>query len=128
MFGDKLKELRKQRGMSQAELGKRLGVTKQSVSRYETGRIPDVETVMKISEIFDVPFDTLIKDFDWSSATVFEDESDAEIVRRVTGQKDTPVLIPETKVRLHQIIDRITLDQAETVLQMLQGLLPEQKK
>lgn len=128
MFGDKLKELRKQRGMSQAELGKRLGVTKQSVSRYETGRIPDVETVMKISEIFDVPFDTLIKDFDWSKVTVFEDESDGEFVRRIVNHHDMPVLIPETKVRLHQIIDQITPAQAETVLQMLQGLLPEQKR
>lgn len=128
MFGDKLKELRKQHSMSQAELGKRLGVTKQSVSRYESGRVPTVEIMMKISEIFDVPFESLVKDYDWHSVTVFEDDSDAEIVRQVTERQNVPVLIPETKVKLHQIIDQITPTQAETVLRMLQGLLPEQKK
>ena len=128
MFGDKLKELRKQHSMSQAELGKRLGVTKQSVSRYESGRVPTVEILMKISEVFDVPFESLVKDYDWSSVTVFEDDSDAEIVRQVAGRQNVPVLIPETKVKLHQIIDQITPTQAETVLRMLQGLLPEQRK
>lgn len=128
MFGDKLKELRKQHSMSQAELGKLLGVTKQSVSRYESGRVPTVEILMKISEVFDVPFESLVKDYDWQSVTIFEDESDAEIVRQVTGKQNVPVLIPETKVKLHQIIDQITPTQAETVLRMLQGLLPEQKR
>lgn len=110
--------------MSREELGKRIGLTKQSVSRYETGRIPTVEIVMRISE----PFETLIKDYDWNSVTAFDDESNAEIVRRVTGKQTAPVLIPETTVKLNQIIDRITLAQAETVLQMLQGLLPEQER
>lgn len=128
MFGDKLKELRKQYNMSQEELGKRLGVTKQSVSRYESGRVPTVEILMKISEIFDVPFDVLVRDYDWHGATVFEDETDGEIVRQVVGRQNTPVLIPETKVKLHHIIDQITPTQAETVLRMLQGLLPEQKR
>lgn len=128
MFGDKLKELRRQYGMSQEELGKRIGVTKQSVSRYEAGRIPTVEVAMKISEAFGIPFEKLIKDYDWSSATVYDDDTDRDIVDLFSGRQETPVLIPETKVRLHQIIDQITPAQAETVLQMLQGLLPEQKR
>ena len=128
MFGDKLKELRKQYGLSQEELGRRIGVTKQSVSRYEAGRMPTVEVMMRISEEFGVPFESLVKDYDWSSVTVFEDESDGEIVRQIVGRQTVPVLIPETKVKLHQIIDQISPDQAETVLRMLQGLLPEQRK
>lgn len=128
MFGDKLKELRKQHGLSQEELGRRIGVTKQSVSRYEAGRMPTVEVMMRISDAFGVPFESLVKDYDWSSVTVYEDESDGEIVRQIVGRRNVPVLIPETKVKLHQIIDQITPDQAETVLRMLQGLLPEQRK
>ena len=128
MFGDKLKELRKQHGLSQEELGRRIGVTKQSVSRYEAGRMPTVEVMMRISDAFGVPFESLVKDYDWSSVTVYEDESDGEIVRQIVGRRNVPVLIPETMVKLHQIIDQITPDQAETVLRMLQGLLPEQRK
>ena len=128
MFGDKLKELRKQHGLSQEELGRRIGVTKQSVSRSEAGRLPTVEVMMRISDAFGVPFESLVKDSDWSSVTVYEDESDGEIVRQIVGRRNVPVLIPETKVKLHQIIDQITPDQAETVLRMLQGLLPEQRK
>jgi ribosome-binding protein aMBF1 (putative translation factor) len=43
-LGERIREVRKERGWSQADLGKRIGTDSQYVSRYETGRItPSVD-------------------------------------------------------------------------------------
>ena len=55
-YGEKITELRKSRGMTQAELGKELNVTYQAVSNWERGEaVPDFATLSKISKIFNVP-------------------------------------------------------------------------
>ena len=62
-FSDKLINLRKQRGWSQEELANKLDVTRQSVSKWESmSSVPDLDKVIKISEIFDVRTDYLLKD------------------------------------------------------------------
>ena len=56
MFNEKLKAARKQKGLSQAALGKLLGVQAQTIGRWETGKSePNLETVNKLCEILDVP-------------------------------------------------------------------------
>ena len=55
MFNEKLKAARKQKGLSQAALGKLLSVQAQTVGRWETGKSkPNLETVNKLCEILDV--------------------------------------------------------------------------
>ena len=55
MFGDKLRALRKAHGMSQPELARRLGVTKQAVSNWENNNImPSVDMVKKLSRVLNV--------------------------------------------------------------------------
>lgn len=57
----KLKELRKQFGMTQAELGSKVGVAKSTLSLYETGaHEPDIDTLMKLADIFGVSLDVLL--------------------------------------------------------------------
>lgn len=47
-FSDRLKEARKNAGLTQAQLSKKLGITAQGYSQYETGkRNPKFETVKK---------------------------------------------------------------------------------
>lgn len=56
-----IRELRIKSGMSQQELADRLYVTRQAVSRWENGNtVPDTETLIKISEIFDISVNTLL--------------------------------------------------------------------
>lgn len=60
-FGDNLKYFRKQKSFSQDCLANKLNVTRQAVSRWENGKsLPDIQTLSKISEIFDVSIDCLI--------------------------------------------------------------------
>ena len=61
MFAQRLKELRKLNGLSQAALSSLLGVTQQAVGKWETGRsTPDPQTVARLAEILDTPSDVLL--------------------------------------------------------------------
>ena len=61
MFAERLKEARKAKRYSQAEVSKMLGVTQQAVGKWETGRsTPDPQTVARLAEILDTPSDVLL--------------------------------------------------------------------
>lgn len=56
-----LYELRTKNGLSQDELAKKVFVTRQAVSRWETGEtVPNTDTLKLLSELFDVSIDTLL--------------------------------------------------------------------
>ena len=60
-FAKNLKMLRKQAGMSQEQLAEKLGVSRQAVTKWETGAgIPDIENIMAISTLFDISIDDLL--------------------------------------------------------------------
>lgn len=60
-FGEKLKQLREEKGMTQQTLADMLYVTRQAVSRWECGaRYPDLITTKKISQILGVTIDELV--------------------------------------------------------------------
>ena len=62
-FGEKLKELRLESGLSQRALGEKLGVCNQTVSFWETGsREPDLDMLVSISTYFGVSIDSLLTD------------------------------------------------------------------
>ena len=57
----KLKLLRKQKGLSQAETAELLGITQSAYSRYESGqRQPDLDILKKIAKIYNVSVDDLL--------------------------------------------------------------------
>lgn len=60
-FGEKLKQIREEKGMTQQTLAEKLYVTRQAVSRWECGaRYPDLLTAKKIAAILDVSLDELL--------------------------------------------------------------------
>lgn len=61
MLDRKLRALRQARKMSQVDLARRLGVTKQSVSNWENDNIqPSIEMLVKLSKTFSVTTDYLL--------------------------------------------------------------------
>ncbi|MBE6878194.1 MAG: helix-turn-helix transcriptional regulator [Ruminococcaceae bacterium] len=63
ILADKIILLRKQQGWSQEQLAEQLAVSRQSVSKWESGTsIPDLDKILKMSSIFGVPTDYLLKD------------------------------------------------------------------
>ena len=62
-FSEKLKEIRKKEGISQEQLAERIGVTRQAITKWETGKgLPDVENMVIIAEIFKTTIDELLMD------------------------------------------------------------------
>lgn len=60
-FGEKIKKLREEKGMTQQSLADQLYVTRQAVSRYESGaRYPDLMTTKKIADILGTSVDVLL--------------------------------------------------------------------
>lgn len=60
-LGNRIKELRTARKMTQAEFADRLGVTKSAISSYENGsRLPSYDILIKIARVFRVSTDNLL--------------------------------------------------------------------
>lgn len=72
----KILELRKSNGFSQEQLGEKLGVTRQSISKWESGEsLPEIERLSDLSKIFNVTIDYLMSDA--------SDENDTSNISRV---------------------------------------------
>ena len=84
ILADKIVSLRKKAGWSQEELAEQLGVTRQSVSKWEGAQsIPDMDKVVQMSRLFGVTTDYLLKDeLEEQTAAPVEEESSP--LRRVT--------------------------------------------
>ena len=60
-FGEKLQELRKQKGLTQEELARALYVSRTAVSKWESGRgYPSIESIKAIAKFFSVTIDRLL--------------------------------------------------------------------
>lgn len=63
ILSEKIIMLRKKYGWSQEELAERLDISRQSVSKWESGAsIPDLERIVSMSQLFGVTTDYLLKD------------------------------------------------------------------
>lgn len=62
-FADKLQGYRKQRGMSQENLAEVIGVSRQAVSKWESGQsYPEMDKMIALSEFFGVSMDHMVKE------------------------------------------------------------------
>lgn len=78
VLSEKLYELRKKGGLSQEQLAEQLGVSRQAISKWESGKaIPESDTLISISKYFNVTLDYLMKeDGSAVSESVANTESD----------------------------------------------------
>ena len=60
-LGEKIYKLRKQHGLSQEQLASKLGVSRQTVSKWEMGTSPDLDNVVKIADFFACSLDYLMR-------------------------------------------------------------------
>ena len=70
-LSEKLYELRKKDGLSQEQLAEQLGVSRQAVSKWESGKtVPESDTLISISKYYNVSLDYLMRENDLVSEMV----------------------------------------------------------
>ncbi|MCU7356654.1 helix-turn-helix domain-containing protein [Enterococcus dispar] len=85
-LGDQLRSNRKRIGLSQGEVATQLNITRQSISKWETGKgYPDLDNLVLLSEIYDVSIDELLK----------EDERNRN---RIVDNSNAPICIEDNKI------------------------------
>ena len=90
-FNEKLLSIRKKKGLSQEELGMELQVSRQTISKWESGQsYPDFQKLVLLSDYFDMPLDELVKDIDVQDVREksLTDEKVASIYSDVENIKD----------------------------------------
>lgn len=62
-FGFNLKRLRLEAGLTQQELGKKLGTSQATYGKWEIGTVsPTLRSISRIAEVLDVPLEDLFRD------------------------------------------------------------------
>lgn len=102
IIADKIVSLRKRAGWSQEELAEKLGVTRQSVSKWEGAQsVPDMDKVVSMSRLFGVTTDYLLKD-----------ELEEDVPCAAAEDNDPP-------------LRRVTMEQASTYLALRKAAAPK---
>jgi transcriptional regulator with XRE-family HTH domain len=62
-FGDKLQDLRKEKGLSQEKLAEIVGVSRQAVAKWEAGQsYPDIDKLLQLGGYYKISLDSLLRD------------------------------------------------------------------
>lgn len=81
-FADRLRELRTNNRYSQEQLAERLSVSRQAISKWETGEsLPDVDKAMLICDFFGVTLDFLLREREDVSLIQPDDNMDRAIIK-----------------------------------------------
>lgn len=109
-FGQQLKTIRKKRGLSQKEFADVLAknnieeVTQKTISTWENGkRIPSVETILRISEAFDMPVEEMIKGTHEEKVIDAMNRKKAAVDLTTAASRDYELFIDGTKLTEKEI-------------------------
>lgn len=73
-FHEKLKQERKKLNLSQEDLANKINISRQSISKWELEKgYPNIETLIELSELFDITVDELLKGDDFLKDKIVED-------------------------------------------------------
>ncbi|MGM9619283.1 MAG: helix-turn-helix domain-containing protein [Oscillospiraceae bacterium] len=85
--GQFIAAMRKARGLTQEELGERLGVTNKTVSRWETGRyMPDIDKLQELSAALGVSVNELLTGERMADPAQFARKADENLVKVLSGE------------------------------------------
>ena len=90
-MGKRLAELRKRGGFSQEQLGRLVGVSRQTVSKWELGEsIPDTENIIQLSRLFEITTDYLLLGEPSAFDTTKAAEADVFTTMGMSGTERNP--------------------------------------
>ncbi|MDQ0362051.1 helix-turn-helix domain-containing protein [Breznakia pachnodae] len=123
-FGEKLKQIRKKRNLSQEQLADEMGVSRQAITKWETGRgMPDIENIKIISELFKMSLDELIyeeskediqKEFTYQSEMIYDIDQHKKIDIKMINAKKIIVKGGESE-KLKIILSSQTIEHLDSI-------------
>lgn len=120
ILADKIIDERKKNGWSQEDLAEQLGVSRQSVSKWESaGSVPDLKKVIQMAELFGVSTDYLLKDeMEKENRGIAETSGRDSLLRRVSMEEANAFLEAkrETAPRLANSVSLFTLSPVALLL------------
>lgn len=109
-FGKKLLLLRKEKGMSQDDLGKAIGTSKDVYGKYERDAMsPSKDVAIKLADVFNCSLDYLLRD-DYDLKTVVNAET-----------------LPEKFVELLNKFERLAKEDQEHVIAVIEAFIAKEK-
>lgn len=74
--GEYLKKLRTENNLSQEKLGEKLGLSRQSISKWEQGNaVPDIENIMKLAKLYNVSVDSILNGEEDKKEEILKEEN-----------------------------------------------------
>lgn len=123
VIGDKLKELRATKKLSQGDIEKRTGLLRCYISRVENGHtVPSVDTLEKMARALEVPMYRLFTDED----RIKKPEISFSKTEKAHSKKEDAALLPFAKAlaRMNDKDQRLLLHMASKMANRAQGLKP----
>lgn len=113
LLGNRIKSLRKQKGLTQEELGKLINVTKVSICCYEReNRVPTLETLLALADVFKVDIGYLLGNDDYIIADsdieygMFVSKEEIEFLKEVRKHNNLYKSVIDDPKRFVELIDR----------------------
>lgn len=126
-FSEKLKEIRKNEGLSQEQLAEKIGVSRQAITKWETGKgLPDIENMVIIAEIFKTTLDELLRNSAvkqkqempvYTSETIYDIDCEKHFDVSI-GSAATIILSSGTDEKLHIRLSSETLENLDTMFKI----------
>lgn len=126
-FSERLKEIRKNEGLSQEQLAEKIGVSRQAITKWETGKgLPDVENMVIIAEIFKTTLDELLRDSVarqkqevpvYISETIYDIDCEKHFDVNI-GNAAAIILSSGTDEKLHIKLSSETLENLDTMFKI----------
>lgn len=111
MLGDRLKNLRSAKKLTQEDLAERIGVSRGTYAHYEINkRQPDYDTLIKLADFFEVSTDYLLRGEEYKSKA-----------KRILDNPDTQIAARDGEITDAEAIERIA-----RILEKQRGRVPGQ--
>lgn len=124
-LGEKLKEARKQAGLSQEQFAKKMNISRSAIAKWESDRgIPDIDNLKVISQLLNISIDYLLDETEDINQFIFKEKIDLSKYEGKKHDKKSQIIcehFPNDKI--YQLLGEEKLSKGEKILDNAIGFL-----